>query len=159
MRLTKTQKLVSSLLITFIVAAIGSIFTIPSIETWYLFLQKPAFTPPNWIFGPIWTALYLMMGLSFYLVWKKKAKKRQLKRAFEAYFAQLALNLLWSIAFFGFRSLFGGVLIISALWASILVTIYRFYKIDKKATYLLIPYIFWVSAASFLNCFLWILNI
>ena len=159
MFLTKRQKLVISLIVTFAAALIGSIFTAPSVNTWYSTLQKPFFTPPNWAFGPVWTTLYFLMGLSFYFVWIKKSKKGIVKKAIKIYSTQLTLNVLWSVIFFGFRNILGGVLVISALWVSILITIHRFYKLDKKAAYLLIPYILWVSLASFLNYFLWVLNI
>lgn len=159
MDLTKFHKLLLSLAMTFIAAAIGGIFTIPSITNWYPTLQKPAFTPPNWVFGPVWTTLYFLMAVSFYLVWAKKSKEKYFKGAAEIYFMQLVLNVLWSVVFFGFRNTLGGLLVIIPLWTSILVTIFKFYKVDKNAAYLLIPYILWVSIASSLNYLVWILNI
>ncbi len=159
MALTNPKKLLLSLVITFIAAAIGSIFTMPSISTWYSTLQKPAFTPPNWAFGPVWTILYILMAISFYLVWLKRSKKNQLIGPITIYYIQLVLNVLWSVVFFGFRNMLGGMAVILVLWAAILVMIYKFYRVDKRAAYLLIPYILWVSIASLLNYFVWVLNI
>jgi len=137
---------------------IGSVATFPSIPTWYASLEKPFFNPPNWLFGPVWTALYTLMGISAFLVWRKGIRDRQVKVALGIFVAQLILNSLWSIVFFGLHSLLGGLIVILPLWVAILLSIVTFYRISKTAGVLLIPYILWVSFATLLNFSLWQLN-
>ncbi len=150
------KKLTVSLLLCFSVALLGSISTLPSITTWYVTLNKPFLTPPNWIFGPVWTFLYFLMGVSFYLIWNKKTKSK--KVALQVFLIQLALNLLWSLVFFGIHMPLLAFIIILFLWAAILYTILLFLRISKPAAFLLTPYILWVSYALFLNLFIVILN-
>ncbi|MCX6804040.1 MAG: tryptophan-rich sensory protein [Candidatus Diapherotrites archaeon] len=151
--------LVFSVGICFIAAAIGSLFTIANIPAWYATLAKPFFAPPNWLFGPAWTVLYFLMGVSLYLVLKKVNLRKILGRiAIELFALQLLLNVFWSILFFGLKSPFLGVLGIVALWFSIAGTIISFKRISRKAMYLLVPYILWVSFASALNAAVWVLN-
>lgn len=150
-------KLFISLALCFLVAYIGSLITLPSITTWYLTLNKPLFTPPNWLFGPVWTLLYFMIAISFYLIWKEKKGNRK-QGAFKFFLIQLCLNFLWSLVFFGFHSQALGLITIVALWVFIFLTIRSFYKLSKKAAYLLVPYLFWVSFATVLNFFIVILN-
>jgi|SRR3989344_4608968 len=130
---------------------LGSFFTVSSIPTWYAALNKPAFSPPNFIFGPVWTLLYLLMGVSLYLVWQKK-------RVPPAFWVQLILNFSWSIIFFGLKNPALAFVNIVALWIAIFLTIKSFYKINKLAGNLLIPYLLWVTFASFLNLSIVILN-
>jgi len=137
---------------------IGSVATFPSIPTWYASLEKPFFNPPNWLFGPVWTTLYALMGISAFLVWRKGIRDRQVKVALGIFVAQLILNSLWSIVFFGLHSLLGGLIVILPLWVAILLSIVTFYRISKTAGVLLIPYILWVSFATLLNFSLWQLN-
>ena len=137
---------------------IGSVFTMPSIPGWYAGLSKPPFNPPNWIFGPVWTILYAMMGLSAYLIYQSGIGKKEVKRALAVFAVQLLLNTLWSIVFFGVHMIFAAVIVILLLWGMILVTIIVFHRISKAAAYLLIPYILWVSFATVLNISLYILN-
>ena len=151
----KIKKLVISVFLPLFAGFIGSYFTTPNIAGWYSTLIKPAFNPPNWVFGPVWTLLYIMMGLSFYLIWSKGFHKK----ATAVFLIQLALNSLWSILFFGLQNPFLAFVEIFFLWIAIVATIYFFYKIDKRAAYLMIPYILWVSFAAFLNYSVWILNI
>jgi len=148
------KKLIISILLPFIISGIGSIFTSNSISTWYAELIKPSFNPPSWIFGPVWTILYLIIGISFYLIWIKKFDKI----TYIIYGIQLLLNGLWTIIFFGFKSPFYALIEIILLWISILLTIIYFYKINKISAYLLIPYILWVTFATILNFSLFILN-
>jgi len=136
---------------------IGSVFTASSVTTWYPTLVKPEFNPPSWVFGPVWLTLYTLMGISVYLVWKKK-DKYNVTPALLVFFAQLVLNAVWSIIFFGLQSPFYAFIIIAFLWVLILGSIYFFYKISKTAAYLLIPYILWVSFAAILNYSIWMLN-
>lgn len=137
---------------------IGSIFTTSSIPTWYAFLQKPDFVPPNWLFAPVWTILFLLMGISAALIWQKGFKNKNVKTALIIFGIQLVLNTLWSFLFFGIRNPFYAFLEIIILWFAILLTIVSFYKISRPAVYLLIPYILWVSFAAFLNFSIWQLN-
>ena len=141
-------KLISSVLICQSAGIIGSFFTVSSVSTWYVTLHKPFFNPPAWVFGPVWITLYLLMGISLYLIWNSKKKS---KPAMVFFSVQLVLNSLWSILFFGLQNpLFAGIEII-ILWIAILLTIVSFYKISRTAAYLLIPYILWVSFAAVLN--------
>lgn len=148
--------LVSSIIICELAGIIGSIFTSSSIPTWYALLSKPSFSPPNWVFAPVWTILYALIGISAYLIYASKSRHKN--RALFVFGAQLVLNALWSIVFFGSRSISGGLYIIIAMWLLIMATILMFYKIDKRAAYLLVPYLLWVSVASILNYYILILN-
>lgn len=133
-------------------------FTLSSIPTWYQTLTKPSFSPPSWIFGPVWTILYFLMGVAAYLVWIKGLEKRGVKKALSFFIAQLVFNFLWSILFFGLHSPVLALIDILILWILILITIIKFYKISKVASYLLIPYLFWVSFATILNLSIVLLN-
>ncbi len=152
----KIWKLIISILIPFVASAIGGFFTSTSVSTWYIDLIKPSFNPPSWVFGPVWTILYLLMGIALYLVWVDKSKKKKL--AFIAFGTQMFLNALWSVLFFGLQKPLFAFVEIILLWSSILITIIYFYRINKNAAYLLIPYILWVSFAAVLNFSLFILN-
>lgn len=144
----KYLPLLLSLVIPFSFAFLGSAVTTPSIDSWYPMLNKPSFNPPSWIFGPVWTLLFFLMGISSYLVWKKQKK---IKTPLKIYGVQLILNFLWSYLFFGLHRPDLALFEIIILWIFILLTIKIFYKVDKLAAYLLIPYIFWVGFAVFLN--------
>lgn len=146
-----------SILITFSAAFIGSFFTAKSIDNWYQFLNKPFFAPPNWLFAPVWTLLYILMALSAFLIWQKK-KELKVNKALTLYFIQLILNAIWSIVFFGFRRPALAFFEIILLWLFILLTLIDFYKIKKMAGLLLIPYLLWVAFAAILNLSVWILN-
>ena len=150
--------LLCSIVVCLFAGVIGSIFTYPSIPTWYAALIKPALNPPNWIFGPVWTTLYILMGISLYLIIKKGKPDRAAMTAIIFFVLQLALNSLWSIVFFGNHMLSLAFVNIIALWIAILINIVLFYKLDKWAGILLIPYILWVSFASYLNFAVWMLN-
>lgn len=152
----KILKLLLSIGVCLGAGFIGSFFTIPSIPTWYVTLNKPFFSIPNWIFAPVWTILYILMGISLYLVWVSKSKAR--KKAINLFFIQLGLNALWSILFFGMRSPGLALVDIVALWVVIFLTIQSFYPISRLAAYLLTPYILWVSFASVLNFSIMLLN-
>nr|MBD3312150.1 tryptophan-rich sensory protein [archaeon] len=145
------KKLIISVIIAQAAGMIGSIFTFQSIPTWYASLNKPSITPPNWLFGPMWTSLYTLMGISFYIIWTKGFKSKDAKLACALYLIQLGLNALWSIIFFGFKSLVGGLIEIIFLWFFILATMIEFRSINKTAGYLLLPYLAWVTAATILN--------
>ena len=150
-------KLVTSVILCQIAGFLGSLFTTPAIPTWYQTLNKPFFTPPNWVFSPVWICLFVLMGISLFFVWRRPDHP-QFKPALIFFFVQLILNVLWSIAFFGLRSPFLGLVDIVALWIAILLTIQYSFKVSKFAGVLLIPYLLWVGFASLLNFSLWILN-
>lgn len=149
-------KLLGFILVSNLAGFIGGIFTQQSVTTWYLTLQKPSFNPPSWVFGPVWTLLYTLMGIAAFLVYKKGYKKA--KTALSLFFMQLFFNALWSFLFFGLKNPLLAFVEIIILWSLILVTIYYFYKVEKKAAYLMLPYLLWVSFAAVLNFSLYILN-
>lgn len=136
----------------------SSFFTVQNIPTWYATLERPWFAPPNWLFGPVWTILYALMGISVALVWEQGIKKPQVKQAVQTFVAQLVANFFWSILFFGLRSPILGLVGVFVLWSLIVLTIKQFYPLSKWAAYLLLPYLAWVSFASLLNLALFILN-
>ena len=152
------KKLIFSVFICLIAGFIGSFFTSPAITTWYATLQKPSFAPPNGVFFPVWTSLFIMMGISLFLVWQKGWDDKKVKIAIYIFAVQLVMNILWSVAFFGFRSPLLGLMEIIILWIMILATILSFMKVSRTAAYLLIPYILWVSFAAFVNFSIWRLN-
>ncbi len=151
-------KFFSSVGICLLVAFVGSAITVPSIGVWYAGLEKPFFTPPSFVFGPVWTLLYLVMGIALYMVWMKGLQKKGVKSAIRVFFIQLLLNFLWSLVFFGLHLPLMAFIVILALWLAIFWTIRSFYKISKHAAYLLIPYLAWVTFASFLNLGIVLLN-
>ena len=154
----KITKLPAAILMSLAAGAIGSMATVTGINSWYSELIKPSFNPPNWIFGPVWTILYILMGIALYLIWQDGLKKAFVKNSFMLFIVNLVLNSFWSIAFFGMQNPALAFLVIILLWLVILTLILRFYKINKLASYLLIPYILWVSFASVLNFSIWQLN-
>lgn len=149
--MNKYLKIIIAITICQLVGVTSSIATINSIPNWYEELNKPFFNPPNWIFGPVWTILYGLMGFSLYLMWGKLKKLKW-------FFIQLILNFFWTIFFFGFKETEIAYIIILGLILSIILTIKDFYKNNKLAAYLLIPYLFWVIFASFLNLSIILLN-
>ena len=157
-RIINILKLVTSLVVCQCAGIIGSVFTTPAIPTWYAALQKPAFTPPNWLFAPAWITLYLLMGIAAFLVWRVGLGNRRVRTALVIFLVQLALNSLWSVVFFGMQSPLYGVIVIAILWLMILLTILKFSRIAAAAAWLLMPYILWVSFASALNISILILN-
>ncbi len=154
----KITPLFFSIGVCFLAAGIGSLFTTSAIDTWYATLQKPFFNPPSWVFGPVWTLLYLLMGISLYIVWITKTDKKTKRKAITFFFIQLALNVLWSILFFGLKSPIAAFIGIIVLWLAILLTIKNFLQISKAAGWLLIAYLAWVSFATILNLSIVILN-
>ena len=151
-------KLIISVIGCELVGILGSVFTVSSIPTWYATLNRPSFAPPNWIFGPVWTTLYLLMGVSFYLIWKQGWKKKKIRTAGNYFLAQLGLNFIWSPIFFGLRTPLIALLVIIAMWILIVMTIKKFYPLSKWAAYLLVPYLLWVSFATILNAAIAVLN-
>lgn len=151
-------KLVASVIGCELVGIVSTPFTIVAIPTWYAALNKPAFAPPNWIFGPVWTLLYLLMGIAFFLIWKQSWKKPRVAAAGRMFLAQLGVNFIWSPIFFGLRSPSLGLITIVVLLVLIVQTMKKFYPLSKVATYLMVPYLVWVSFATILNLSIVVLN-
>ena len=180
-KFSNSSKLLISILICQLAGVIGSVFTSSSVYGWYESLIKPSIAPPNWIFAPAWIILFFLMGISLYLVWKKEWKVKiseserkkiywncfskklwvgswKEENAIMIFALQLFLNIWWSVIFFGLQSPPAAFFEIVALWIAILYTIVNFWRISRKAAYLLIPYIIWVSFAVVLNFLYWQLN-
>ena len=151
-------KLFISILICQCAGFVGVLFTRQSIPEWYVYIRKPPFNLPDWIFGPVWTLLYILMGIAVYFVWRKGYYKSGVRAALVIFLIQLGLNSLWSVVFFGGRSIIGGMVVIVLLWLAILWTMHAFFAVSKPACYILTPYILWVSFALVLNLALLILN-
>jgi tryptophan-rich sensory protein len=150
-------KLIISLFICQLAGIIGSIFTAPAVTTWYAVLNKPAFNPPDWIFAPVWIILYVLMGISFYIIWIKSSRQN-FGFLFSAFVLQLILNAFWNIIFFGLRFPLLAFIEIIVLWVMILICIFYFYPVSRASSYLLVPYIIWVTFAAVLNFAFWKMN-
>ncbi len=150
-------KLAISILLPLSVGAVAGMFTSQAVPTWYASLNRPSFSPPNWVFGPVWTTLYVLLGFSFFLIWKESPSKGR-NSAIIVFSIQLLLNFAWSFIFFYFNSIGAALLEIILLWISIIAMIYLFYKIKPLAAYLNIPYLLWVSFATILNAGYYFLN-
>lgn len=175
-KINNTFKLIIAIVVSELAGIIGSAFTTPSIAGWYAGLAKPALNPPAWVFGPVWTTLFALMGISAFLIWSSYAKatedkKKGIKIALFLFGIQLVLNTLWSIIFFGLYSPGGALIEIIFLWLAIAATILTFAKISppssstwtlegqgKLAAWLLVPYILWVTFAAYLNWSIYVLN-
>jgi tryptophan-rich sensory protein len=138
-------------------AIVGNLATMPFIPVWYAGLAKPSFSPPNWVFGPVWSALYVMMAAAFYRILRLPASAAR-KSAIIAFCGQMALNALWSVVFFALQSPATAFLVIAGLWALIVVAALRFAALDRLAGLLVAPYLAWVSFAAVLNAAIWRLN-
>jgi tryptophan-rich sensory protein len=148
--------LAAFLAVTFAVAAAGSAFTAPAVNTWYQEIARPPWNPPGWVFAPVWTALYAAMAVAAWLVWR--AGGRCTRPALFLYGVQLALNVSWSAAFFGLRSPGAGLLVIVALLLAVAGTTILFARLDRTAGWLFAPYLAWVAFATALNWSIWRLN-
>ncbi len=151
-------RFVGALLLPLLAGGVGGVATSKSVATWYPTLKKPALNPPGWIFGPVWTTLYLLMGIAHYLVVREEAEAKLSRPARLFYWLQLALNSLWSVLFFGRRSPLAALVEIVFLWVAIVLTILTFARISRTAALLLLPYLLWVSFATYLNASIWHLN-
>ncbi|MBI2463374.1 tryptophan-rich sensory protein [Candidatus Peregrinibacteria bacterium] len=149
-------KLIFSIAICQAAGIVGSLFTAPAIPGWYAKLDKPVFNPPNWIFGPVWIILYLLIGIALYLILVDKNKNKKI--ALWLFGIQLVLNSVWSIIFFGLQNPFYALIELVILWIAVLLTIWQFWKINAKAGALLLPYIAWGTFAMVLNYSIWQLN-
>ncbi len=152
----KLAKLIFSLVIPQLAGLIGAFFSVSSIDSWYNSLNKPFFNPPPYVFGPVWTILYLVLGVVLYMIWSTESPLKNF--ALKLFAAQMILNTLWSPVFFGLQSPILALFVIIPLWISILICIKVFYSIRKITGLLLIPYLLWVSFATALNTAIWILN-
>lgn len=152
------MKLIISILIPLITGSVAGFFTTKGVDGWYAAAIKPSFNPPNWIFAPVWTALYILMGIALYLIWKSEAEKNIKQTALILFAVQLLLNFFWSFIFFSLQQTGWAFVEIVVMWLSILFTILWFGKISSAAAWLLVPYISWVSFASLLNFYIWKLN-
>ncbi|HQW55150.1 MAG TPA: tryptophan-rich sensory protein [Saprospiraceae bacterium] len=150
-------KLVVSILLPLGLGAIAGIFTAKAIPEWYATLNQPSFNPPNWIFGPVWTSLYILLGISFFLIWKQPATKER-NRAISIFLIQLVLNFAWSFLFFYFHQIGLALIDIIVLWILIITMLILFYRIKPLAAYINIPYLLWVTFASILNASYFVLN-
>jgi tryptophan-rich sensory protein len=156
--MTKIIKLICSVAMCILIGFLGSFATRGSVTTWYADLSHPSFTPPDWTFGVVWPILYVMMGISAFLIWIMGFDKTEVKVALGIFALQLILNGLWTPIFFGLHLIGLALVEIIVMWAAILLTIISFWKISKPAALLLLPYIFWVSFAIVLNASLFVLN-
>ena len=156
--MTRFLKYALAIVICLTAGGLGTFFTVSAIPTWYATLTKPIFSPPNYLFGPVWSLLYVLMGISVATVWEKGLKTKKVRDAIYLFGIQLFLNAIWSPIFFGAKNLFIALIVIVIMWVYIVKTIRAFAKIDKKASYLLYPYIAWVSFATILNFSVWFLN-
>ena len=143
--------------LSFAAAALGGFWTSPAIPTWYQEIAKPSWTPPSWLFGPVWTLLYLAMGVAAWLVWKRGGWSAQ-RGALTLFLVQLALNAAWSGLFFGLRNPALGLAGIALLWLAILLTLLAFRRVSAAAAWLFVPYLAWVTFAAALNFSIWRLN-
>ena len=151
-------KFVIAILVCQIAGFIGSILTRSSVSTWYPTLIKPRFTPPDWLFAPVWITLYILIGMATFLVWRRGFHHQVIKRALALFGVQLILNVLWSFFFFGLKSPLAGLIEIGILGIAIILTIRSFLQVSRTAGLLLIPYFLWVTFATGLNLSIWYLN-
>ena len=157
MSVSKIIKLIVSLFLPLSVGAVAGMFTSQAVPIWYASLNRPSFSPPNWVFGPVWTTLYILLGISFFLIWKENPT-RERNLAIKVFSIQMLLNFAWSFIFFYFNLIGVALIEIILLWISISLMIYLFYKIKPLAAYLNIPYLLWVSFATILNAGYYLLN-
>lgn len=151
MKLNNPLKLIIALGFPLFVGWIGSLFTAPAIPVWYNSLVKPTLNPPNWIFAPVWTLLFILMGVAAFLVWRKGLKKKEVKLALAIFVFQLFLNSFWSMLFFGMHNILVSFTEILSLWFAIMALLLAFYQVSRAAAYLIVPYVLWVSFAVYLN--------
>lgn len=147
-----------AVVISELAGVIGSVFTAPAIEGWYADIIKPDINPPSWVFGPVWIALFALMGVAAFLVWKKGSHRNDVRVALGIFIFQLVLNTVWSIIFFGLQSPGAAFVEIIFLWLAIVATIIAFAKVSRPAAWLLLPYVLWVSFAVYLNYMIYALN-
>lgn len=158
MWMNNIAKLVISILVPLAIGGTAGFFTATGVDSWYQTIQKPLWNPPNWIFGPVWTTLYILMGISLFLVWKSDSSSKLKKIAITFFAIQLVMNFFWSFIFFNQQQIGWALLEILVMWMFIIATIFAFGNISKTAAWLLVPYVSWVSFAALLNYAIWKLN-
>jgi tryptophan-rich sensory protein len=158
MKPSSVYKLITAIVVSELAGIIGAVFTVSAIQNWYATLAKPALNPPSWIFGPVWTTLYALMGIAVFLVWNQGWDRKEVKKALGIFALQLILNGAWSVIFFGLQNPPWAFMNLVLMWLAIISTMVLFHKISKPAMWLLLPYILWVSFAGYLNLMIWILN-
>jgi tryptophan-rich sensory protein len=141
-----------------LVGIVGALTTTTGEGSWYQGLEKPPFNPPGWVFGPVWTVLYALMGLAAFRVWREGTGRRDVRVALGLFAAQLVLNGIWTPVFFGAESIVGGAVIIVALLVLLAFTVRAFFRVSRAAGWLLVPYLLWVAFATALNLSIWVLN-
>ena len=152
-------RLIAACCVSLAAGLIGSLTTVgDGFNSWYSTIEKPAFTPPNWVFGPVWTLLYLLMGVAAFLVWQKGLRLTTVRMALGWFLVQLVLNALWTPVFFGLHRIGWALVVIVLLWAAIAIAMYCFFRVSRTAAILLVPYLLWVSFATVLNGSFWRLN-
>lgn len=156
--MNNTFKLIIAIAIPLVVGGTSGFFTITGVDSWFQTVNKPSWNPPNWIFGPVWTTLYALMGVALFLVWKSDGSDILKKTAIALFAVQMILNFFWSFIFFDQHQIGWALVEIIVLWVSILLTIFAFGNVSKLAAWLLVPYISWVSFATILNYSIWKLN-
>ncbi len=144
-------RLIVSIAICYLASIIGAMFTMRGVSDWYVNLQKPALTPPSWVFGPVWGLLFTMMGTALWLVWRRGLNVPWVKAGIIIFIIQLLFNVSWSIVFFGAHSIIGGLVVLVFLWIFIFLTLIVFFRVSKVAAYLIVPYLLWVTFAMYLN--------
>ncbi len=157
-RIPGIARLIGAILLCEVAGGVGALATRTSIDNWYATLKKPSFNPPSALFGPVWTALYALMGIALHVVSRRGSGSKSLRLAYSAFGAQLALNAGWSFLFFGRRSPLYAFVEIVLLWAAIVLTVIAFFRISKPAGLLLLPYLLWTTFAAALNFSIWRLN-
>ncbi len=157
--MNKITKILTMIVTCIAVGYLSSELTREGVQTWYTTIEKPSFNPPNWVFAPVWSALYVMMGLAAGLVWDRIDSQRPVvKKALTFFWVQLALNALWSYLFFGLHNPLLALIEIVLLWLMIYETFVQFGKVNKVASYLILPYLAWVTFATVLTASIWWLN-
>lgn len=151
-------KLVAAVLACNVIGSLGSLVTVTGPGSWYAALEKPFFSPPGWVFAPVWITLFTLMGIALYLIWECGTDKREVRIALALFGVQFFFNVLWSFLFFGLRSPILGLVDIVILWILIAATILAFYRVRRSAAWLLVPYICWVTLATAVNYGVWALN-
>jgi translocator protein len=157
-KLSPTFKFIICLAVPQFAGFIGTLFTRSELREWYNTLAQSPLTPPNWTFGVVWTILYLLMGIAAFFIWNKGLNKKHVKFALGVFILQLVMNTLWSILFFGLHNPAAALMDIISLWFAIIATMLAFSQVSKKATWLLVPYLVWVSFATYLNYYIWAFN-
>ena len=154
----KLKQIAIAIFICLLAGLVGSMATQTSVNTWYVSINKPVFNPPNRLFAPVWTTLFILMGVAAGIVWNRGFYHKWVKTALYHFGFQLLLNIAWSLVFFGLKEIFGALLIVISLFVLLLFTFKWFKVVNEKAAYLLIPYIIWVAFATILNFSIWQLN-